>query len=76
MGLAPEDKSIFEWIITGVTGKEIEFMKIFGIDDGDGTLDSKDFIILTVVSIGTTPPKLISQIHSSFICPIGSQAIW
>mmetsp|Transcript_36369 Transcript_36369/g.67738 ORF Transcript_36369/g.67738 Transcript_36369/m.67738 type:complete len:1027 (-) Transcript_36369:288-3368(-) len=63
---APEDKSVYEKIVAGVTEKEIEFMKIFGIDDGDGTLDSKEFIILTVVRIGAAPPQLISQIHSRF----------
>ena len=63
---APEDKSVFEKIVAGVTEKEIEFMKIFEIDDGDGTLDSKEFIILTVVRIGAAPPQLINQIHARF----------
>lgn len=63
---APEDKSIFEKIVAGVTEEEIEFMKIFEIDDGDGTIDSKEFIILTVVRIGAAPPQLINQIHARF----------
>jgi hypothetical protein len=35
-------------------------------DDGDGTLDNREFIILTVVRIGAAPPSLISQINIRF----------
>lgn len=38
---APEDKSVFEKIVAAVTPEEIEFMKMFEIDDGDGTIDGK-----------------------------------
>jgi hypothetical protein len=63
---APEDTSIFEKIVAAVSTEEIEFMKIFGIDDGDGSIDSKEFIILPVVRIGTAPPALIRQIRARF----------
>lgn len=62
----PEDQSIFEKIVANVTQEEIDFMKIFGIDDGDGTIDNKEFIILTVVRIGAAPPHLINQINERF----------
>jgi hypothetical protein len=62
----PEDQSIFEKIVANVTQEELDFMKIFGIDDGDGTIDNKEFIILTVVRIGAAPPHLITQINERF----------
>ena len=63
---APEDRNTFDKIVAGVTSEEIEFMKLFEIDDGDGTVDSKEFIILTVVRIGAAPPTLINTIHARF----------
>ena len=33
---APDDQTIYEKIVANVTEEEIDFMKIFGIDDGDG----------------------------------------
>ena len=34
--------------------------------DGDGTIDNREFIILTVVRIGAAPPQLITQINERF----------
>jgi len=63
---APDDQTIYEKIVANVTEEEIDFMKIFGIDDGDGTIDNREFIILTVVRIGAAPPELINQINERF----------
>lgn len=53
-------------IVEDITPQEIEFMKIFEIEDGDGTIDRNEFVILTVVRIGATPPTLIHQINQRF----------
>lgn len=63
---APEDKAIYEKIVADVTPAEVEFMKLFSIDDGDGTIDKKEFIILTVVRIGSISPMLVKKIHKRF----------
>ena len=64
--LVSEDNSLLEKIVAEVTDEEIGFMKMFQIDDGDGTLDCREFIILTAVRIGAAPPALISQINERF----------
>jgi hypothetical protein len=63
---APEDNLIFHQIIAPVTQEEISFMQEFEIDDGDGVIDSKEFIILAVVRIGGVSPELIRRIHERF----------
>jgi len=62
----PDDSAIFSKIVADVTQEEIDFMNIFGIDDGDGSVDNREFIILTVVRIGAAPPDLIVQINQRF----------
>eukprot|EP00602_Paraphysomonas_sp_CaronLab_P009560 CAMPEP_0185020120 /NCGR_PEP_ID=MMETSP1103-20130426/2725_1 /TAXON_ID=36769 /ORGANISM="Paraphysomonas bandaiensis, Strain Caron Lab Isolate" /LENGTH=787 /DNA_ID=CAMNT_0027550835 /DNA_START=268 /DNA_END=2631 /DNA_ORIENTATION=- len=64
--LLTNDMTMYDKIMTPVSDRELEFMRIFGIDDGDGTLDNREFIILTVVRIGAATPLLISQINERF----------
>lgn len=49
-----------------ITEEEIEMMESFGIVDDDGTLDAKEFAILTLVRIGALQPSLICMIHERF----------
>ena len=63
---SPEDNYIFQQIIAPVTWEEISFMQEFEIEDGDGTIDCKEFMILAVVRIGTVTPNLIRQINERF----------
>jgi hypothetical protein len=60
------EKETYERIVEDITAQEIEFMKMFEIDDGDGTIDHNEFTILTVIRIGATPPDLISKINERF----------
>lgn len=62
----PDEDAVYKKIIAPLSPEEIEFMKMFGIDDGDGTLDIKEFIILTAVRIGGVSPGLITIIADRF----------
>lgn len=62
----PADNFIFHQIIAPVTAEEIAFMQQFGIENGDGIVDSKEFIILAVVRTGTISPGLVTQIKERF----------
>jgi hypothetical protein len=61
-----DEKEIFEKIIADVTPQEIHFMKLFGIDDGDGRITNKEYVILIVVRIGAVRPELIRILHQRF----------
>ena len=63
---APEDNLIFHQIVAPVTSEEISFMQEFEIENGDGTVDCKEFIILAVVRIGSIAPELIRQVNQRF----------
>jgi hypothetical protein len=49
-----------------ITDAEIEMMESFGIADDDGSIDAKEFAILTLVRIGALQPALICMIHERF----------
>eukprot|EP00603_Paraphysomonas_imperforata_P000212 CAMPEP_0114421914 /NCGR_PEP_ID=MMETSP0103-20121206/5333_1 /TAXON_ID=37642 ORGANISM="Paraphysomonas imperforata, Strain PA2" /NCGR_SAMPLE_ID=MMETSP0103 /ASSEMBLY_ACC=CAM_ASM_000201 /LENGTH=1036 /DNA_ID=CAMNT_0001590469 /DNA_START=406 /DNA_END=3516 /DNA_ORIENTATION=- len=63
---ASEDNLIFHRIIAPVTDDEIKFMQEFGIEDGDGKLDNKEFIIMAAMRIGGATPDLIRRINNRF----------
>lgn len=60
------DTATYAKIVEDINPQEIEFMKMFEIDDGDGMIDKNEFIILTVIRIGATPPELIHSINERF----------
>jgi hypothetical protein len=49
-----------------ITDEEIDMMESFGIVDDDGSIDAKEFAILTLVRIGALQPSLICMIHERF----------
>ena len=63
---SPEDDFIFHQIVSPVTWEEIKFMQEFGMEDGDGHVDCKEFMILAVVRIGAVSPDLIRQLNHHF----------
>ena len=63
---SPEDNFVFHQIVAPVTWEEISFMQEFEIEDGDGTIDCKEFMILAVVRIGSISPELIRRINERF----------
>jgi hypothetical protein len=46
--------------------EEIEMMKWYGIEDGSGAVDSKEYVILILVRIGAISPEIISVLHDRF----------
>jgi Ca2+-binding EF-hand superfamily protein len=49
-----------------VTEKELEMMKRFGLDDGDGYISRSEFILLCAVRLGAMDPDLIQAINDRF----------
>jgi hypothetical protein len=49
-----------------ITNEELDMMKSFGIENGDGSIDNKEYVILTLVRIGALAPELIRVINSRF----------
>jgi len=64
--MSQDSDAYSEAICSVITDKELEFMKIFGIDDGDGTIDNREFIILIAVRFGAASPGLLAQIQERF----------
>jgi hypothetical protein len=62
----PDEKHFYTKIAAPLTSKELKFMQNFGIDDGDGFLDTKEFVVLTIVRIGGVPPHLITNILTRY----------
>lgn len=55
-----------EKINARITKEELSMMKSFGIENGDGSIDNKEYVILTLVRIGALAPELIRVINSRF----------
>jgi hypothetical protein len=53
-------------IASKVTRQELDMMIKFGLDDGDGTIDRSEFILLCAVRIGALSPDLIQLINNRF----------
>ncbi len=53
-------------IYAKVTATELDMMKRFGLDDGDGKIDRGEFILLCAVRIGALSPDLIDTINRRF----------
>jgi hypothetical protein len=49
-----------------ITTDELEMMKSFGIEDGDGAIDKTEYAILVLVRIGALAPDLIRVINIRF----------
>jgi hypothetical protein len=54
--------SLHEKMMVRMTETELLLMKAFGIEDGSGEIDAKEFVILTLVRIGALEPELIHYI--------------
>lgn len=63
---AKDDDLIFHQIIAPITSEEISFLQEFGIEDGSGSVDNKEFIIMAVMRIGGASPDLIKRINDRF----------
>ena len=57
---------MYEKMVAPLTSQEQEFMEDFGIDDGDGTMDYKEYVILMAVRMGSVPPHLVQVIQDRF----------
>lgn len=55
-----------EKICARITNEELEMMKSFGIEDGDGAINNKEYVILILVRIGAIAPDLIRIINARF----------
>ena len=62
----PEDVLMYEKMVAPVTKQEQKFMEAFGIDDGDGCVDYKEYVILMAVRMGSVPPQLVKEIQDRF----------
>lgn len=49
-----------------VTNEEIEMMRSFGMEDGDGAIDAMEYVILILVRIKALQPELINIINDRF----------
>lgn len=49
-----------------VTEEELEMMKKFNLDDGDGHISRSEFILLCSVRLGALSPDLIGKINERF----------
>ena len=52
LGDTPDEKFFYSKIAAPLKAQEIKYMQTFGIDDGDGLLDAKEFVVLTIIRIG------------------------
>ena len=55
-----------ETISADVTAEELEMMKKFGLEDGDGNVDKGEFVILCMVRMGAADPDVVKMIVSKF----------
>jgi hypothetical protein len=55
-----------EKVSARITNEELDMMKSFGIENGDGSIDKKEYVILILVRIGALAPELIRVINSRF----------
>mmetsp|Transcript_520 Transcript_520/g.922 ORF Transcript_520/g.922 Transcript_520/m.922 type:complete len:220 (+) Transcript_520:44-703(+) len=53
-------------MLAPITEEELCMMRSFGMEDGDGSLDTKEFIILMLVRIGVLNPELVCIINQQF----------
>jgi hypothetical protein len=61
-----DEKSFYKKIASPLTDVELKFMQYFGIEDGDGVLDKKEFLILIIIRIGNIKPGNVVDIHNHF----------
>jgi hypothetical protein len=61
-----DEKSFYKKIAAPLTDVELKYMQYFGIEDGDGVLDKKEFLILIIIRIGNIKPGNVVDIHKHF----------
>lgn len=49
-----------------VTADEIKLMQEFNVENGDGVVDIKAFVIMAVVRLGSVSPNYMRQLHAHF----------
>ena len=62
----PDQQTFYSKIAAPVTDTEMRFMRTFGIDDGDGIIELKEFIILVIVRISSIDPSVIARITERY----------
>jgi hypothetical protein len=62
----PNEMELHKKISAPLTHAEIEYMKSFGIDDGDGFISRKEYTMLTIIRIGRVEAKVVQQIRKQF----------
>jgi len=61
-----DEKSFYKKIASPMSDVELKHMQHFGIENGDGVLDKKEFLILIIIRIGNVKPSDVVDIHKHF----------
>ena len=62
----PNEMELHKKIGAPLTSDEIEYMKSYGIDDGDGFISRKEYTMLIIMRIGRVNVKIVDQIRRQF----------
>lgn len=62
----PNEMELHKKISAPLTSAEIQYMKSFGIDDGDGFISRKEYTMLTIIRIGRVNAEVVQQIRKQF----------
>lgn len=62
----PDSKALYSKIVADVSPQELEQLTNFGLEDGDGWLDMKEFILLISLRVGAVDTSLVSLIADKF----------
>jgi hypothetical protein len=62
----PESKMLYSKIVANVTQKELDQLTRLGMEDGDGRIDVKEFILLISLRVGCADAALLNLIADRF----------
>jgi hypothetical protein len=62
----PNEMELHKKISAPLTQPEIEYMKSFGMDDGDGFISRKEYTMLIIIRIGRVKADVVEQIRNQF----------
>ena len=66
MMTSQDEKTFYRKIASPLTDRELKYMQYFGIENGDGVLDKKEFLILIIIRIGNVKPVNVLHIHQHY----------
>ena len=66
MMTAQDEESFYKKIASPITDTELEYMQYFGIENGDGVLDKKEFLSLIMIRIANVKPQHVLKIHEHY----------